>query len=127
MARFVPNNNALAQLSKRFDGKILAAGKFVATAAQYLCPVDTGNLRDSYASGVKLVGPMTVRIGTNVEYAKFVEYGTGVFNPQGRRTPWVYIDEQGIGHTTSGMKPRPHLLPALVNNKREVINIIRKL
>lgn len=39
------------------------------------CPVDTGNLRASIAHEVD-AGDNTVYIGTNVEYAPYVELGT---------------------------------------------------
>lgn len=41
--------------------------------AKRLCPVDTGNLRNSITHTVRDV---TVYIGTNVEYAPYVELGT---------------------------------------------------
>jgi len=53
------------------------AGSVVETAAAADCPVDTGTLRDSITSstdGLHLV------VGSDVEYAVFVEVGT-------RRTP----------------------------------------
>lgn len=42
--------------------------------AKALCPVDTGNLRNSIAH--QTVGNNEVHIGTNVEYAPYVELGT---------------------------------------------------
>jgi phage gpG-like protein len=49
----------------------------------------------------------TVYVGTNQEYAIYHEYGTGIYadNGQGRKTPWRYVDAEGKGHTTRGMKP----------------------
>lgn len=42
--------------------------------AKKLCPVDTGRLRNSITHA--LDGKKSVSIGTNVEYAKYVELGT---------------------------------------------------
>ena len=55
--------------------------------------VDTGNLRRNIEHGVD--GDDTAYIGTNVEYGKYVEYGT------------------------SKMKPRPFLKQAVVNHQDE--------
>ena len=43
----------------------------------------------------------TAYIGTNVEYAPYVELGTGKYYPGGRPTPWVYQDKMGC----SGPRP----------------------
>lgn len=43
------------------------------TYTKLLCPVDTGNLRNSITHQVH---DKTVYIGTNVEYGKYVEAGT---------------------------------------------------
>lgn len=43
--------------------------------AKRKCPVDTGRLRNSITHGGDTQG-LTAYIGTNVEYAPYVEYGT---------------------------------------------------
>ena len=50
----------------------------VERAAKRLCPVDTGRLRSSITRGeVERDGDsLSVDIGTNVEYAPYVEFGT---------------------------------------------------
>lgn len=77
--------------------------------AKKQCPVDTGNLRNSITH---VVQDDDVYIGTNTEYAAFVELGTGIYYPTGRRTPWFYEDDEGNGHITSGSPARPFLKPA---------------
>ena len=67
----------------------------------------------------------TGEVGTNVEYAPYVEYGTGVFNP-GRLTPWSYQDASGEWHTTTGQKPQPFLVPALDSNRDKILNIFKE-
>ena len=49
--------------------------------AQMKCPVDTGNLRSSITHEVS-EGEKAVYIGTNVEYAPYVELGTSRQNAQ---------------------------------------------
>ena len=38
-------------------------------------------------------------------YARFVEEGTGIFNPKGRQTPWVYPIGDGTYRFTVGIPP----------------------
>lgn len=49
--------------------------------AQMKCPVDTGNLRASITHEVD-AGEKAVYIGTNVEYAPYVELGTSKMGAQ---------------------------------------------
>lgn len=50
----------------------------VERTAKRLCPVDTGRLRSSitHSEPERRGDVVAVRIGTNVEYARFVELGT---------------------------------------------------
>jgi len=90
--------------------------------AKELCPVDTGNLRNSISHETD---DDTVYVGTNVEYAPYIEFGTGKFaEGGGRPTPWRYQDDKGNWHTTNGMKPQPFLRPAIDNHLDEYQNIV---
>ena len=97
----------------------------VENEAKRLCPVDTGDLRNSIThevdDGVGIVG-------TNKEYAPYVEYGTGIFAVEGngRDTPWSYQDDEGNWHTTIGQKPQPFLKTALDKQKKNVIKIFKE-
>ena len=62
--------------------------------AKRLCPVDTGNLRNSITHQVD-EAKQAAYIGTNNEYAAYVELGTGKYYSGGRPDPWVYQDEKG--------------------------------
>ena len=68
--------------------------------------VDTGRLRNSIAHTYD-AGEKAVYIGSNLEYAVYNEVGTGIYaeGGGGRKTPWIYVDEDGVGHRTVGMKP----------------------
>lgn len=80
--------------------------------AKKLCPVDTGNLRNSITHKVDEKEPAAY-VGTNIEYAPYVELGTGSENVAGGRpTPWVYQDAKGQWHYTRGNKAQPFLKPA---------------
>lgn len=65
-------------------------------------------------------------VGTNVEYAVYVELGTGKYVEGGRPDPWVYQDENGNWHRTHGAKPRPFLKPAVADHKQTYIDIINQ-
>ena len=84
------------------------------------CPVDTGRLRNSIAHKVVQEEESTVLyVGSNVEYALYHEYGTGIYaeNGMGRKTPWVYVDDKGVRHVTKGVKPRHMFKNSLANHK----------
>ncbi len=83
--------------------------------AKKLCPVDTGNLRNSITHSVDSAEP-AVYIGSNSEYAAYVELGTGKYYPGGRPTPWVYQDAKGNWHRTSGQRAQPYLKPAVADH-----------
>lgn len=101
-------------------------GGMAESYAKQLCPVDTGNLRNSITHTTEN-NNRTVVIGSSVKYAPFVELGTGKFaeNGDGRQTPWSYQDSNGNWHTTSGMPPRPYLRPAIENHKDEYKHVLQ--
>lgn len=82
--------------------------------------VDTGNLRNSITYKV-VPSEKAAYIGTNVEYGKYVELGTGKYASTGggRQTPWVYQDANGDWHRTSGQQPKPFLKPAATEHQSE--------
>ena len=99
--------------------------------AKARCPVGTpestgkagymgGTLRNSITYQVEDDG---VKIGSNVEYAPYVELGTGPFFD----TPpaWVEYDgERGSGVGTGFVRPRPYLRPAIEDHISEYNQII---
>ena len=98
----------------------------VESDAKQLVPVDTGRLKSSIQS--KVEGD-TGTVGTNVEYAPYVEFGTGLYSSLGNgrtQVPWRYQDAKGQWHTTSGNQPQPFLGPALDMNKDKIKKIFRK-
>lgn len=91
--------------------------------AKDLCPVDTGDLRNSIAHQVQ-PSEQAVYIGTNVEYAPYPELGTGIYYDGGRKTPWTYQDAQGNWHITHGQRAQPYLKPAVADHQGTYRNII---
>lgn len=121
-------------LLKRIDGMCsetnisAAIGKACALVegeAKKKAPKDTGALRRSISSTVK--GTEGI-VFTPLEYAPYVEYGTGLFAEKGGRknVPWYYKDEEGKWHITSGQYPHPYMRPALNENREEVLRLIKE-
>ena len=93
--------------------------------AKKLCPVDTGNLRNSITHTVTDVNEQAAYVGSNTEYAAYVELGTGVFYPVGRQTPWVYTDAKGNTHMTHGQRAKPYIKPAVADHTPQYQKIIK--
>lgn len=88
--------------------------------------VDTGNLRNSISHKV-VENEAAVYIGTDVEYAPYIEFGTGVYAEEGgRQTPWAYEDANGDWHRTSGMEARPYLRPAVTDHQDQYNDILKE-
>ena len=97
----------------------------VEKSAKQKAPKDTGALRRSITS--KVEGTQGI-IFTPLEYAPYVEYGTGLFAESGGRkdVPWNYQDDEGKWHSTSGQKPQPFMRPALEENKALIKQILKE-
>lgn len=84
----------LDALPEQIEQALTAIGLTAASYAKADCPVDTGRLRNSITHAVES-GEKAVYIGSNVEYAAFVELGS------------------------SRMRPRPYLRPAVTEHSAE--------
>lgn len=116
--------------------KIQGDAKRNITAAK---AVDTGRLRNSivvepYTHGISALDRSAgYVVGTNVEYAPYIEFGTGcdprhsVDNsvPHTTKKMWRYKDANGNWHTTTGMSARPFLRPAFRANKTYIAKAVR--
>ena len=75
-----------------------------------------------------------MEVGTNLEYAVYVEHGTGLwaYDGKGREAttehpiPWRYRGSDGQWHTTSGMEPKPFLIPAFNSKKHNILKYIKE-
>jgi HK97 gp10 family phage protein len=107
---------------KRVLGRSCA---LVEAAAKEKAPKDSGLLRGSITSRVE--GDTGI-VFTPLEYAPYVEYGTGLFAESGGRkdVPWSYQDDEGNWHSTSGQHPQPFMRPALDENREKIIEIIKE-
>lgn len=89
----------------------------------------TGQLKRSISSSVEKENDNIVGyVYTNEFYAPYIEYGTGLYAEEGGRTdvPWVYQDDEGEWHSTSGQPPKPFLRPALYDSEKAIKDIIER-
>lgn len=89
----------IAELKGIERGMINATARVEATAKE-LCPVDDGTLKASITSRVEVEQEVTGIVGTNVDYADDVEFGT------------------------YKMSAQPYLFPALELNRKNIANDI---
>ena len=109
------------------DRALLKGGEKVRGNAVLLCPVNTGELRNSIR--VQLISPGVVVVGTNKEYAIFVEFGTGTKGdpgvPHTSKMEWHWQDEEGNWHTSYGQKAQSFLRAAVgKNEEREICRLV---
>ena len=120
--------NAIEELAdvKDIEKAISKSCLLVERSAKQKAPIGrTGELAQSIQSEVK---GLRGEVFTPLEYAPYVEFGTGLFAEKGgrNRVPWVYCDEQGDFYTTYGQHPQPYMRPALDENRAEIIRIIKE-
>lgn len=112
---------------KRYEAALKKACLIVERAAKQKAPKGTGELRRSITSRVEQNGDsLRGVVYTPLEYAPYIEYGTGLFAEEGGRqdVPWNYQDDEGNWHSTSGMPPRPYMRPALDENREQILKIL---
>jgi len=92
------------QVYTQQEQAVMLAGMLVERHAKLNAPVDTGRLRNSIATRLSdsSENNISAEVGTNVQYAKSVEYGTSKMNAQ------------------------PYLYPALENNKQKILKMLAK-
>lgn len=92
--------------------------------AKALCPVDTGDLQGSITTEVERQNKLFIgRIFTTVEYAPYVEFGTGINGDgsYGYDIPGLTYSGSHIGHVA-----QPFMYPALVLTRVKVIDFVNK-
>jgi hypothetical protein len=126
--RFEINASAMNNLLKGDSGAVRAdlraRGTRVVNGAKQRCPVDSGRLRASITQESGSIGGQPVEyVGTNVEYARFIHDGTGIYGPRGvpivpKRARFLVFTPRGSSTTVfakqvRGVKPTPFLAEAL--------------
>ncbi|MDO4271544.1 MAG: HK97 gp10 family phage protein [Candidatus Saccharibacteria bacterium] len=94
----------------------------VEAGAKAVCPVDSGTLKGSINSNVEQSGNEIIGVaGTSVEYAPYVEFGTG------RRGGYPYETNIQLSYgDVPGQAAQPFLGRSLHDNKSKVKDILHK-
>ena len=122
------NVSQTKQVKECMDKAVL----MVHAQAKLLAPVDTGGLAGSIhpkviTEGNKVIG----KVYTNLNYAPFVEFGTGIKGKGTypnknvkltyRSTPWVYTPNGGEDfYRTEGQVAQPYMYPAIKQNEKKI-------
>lgn len=107
------------------------ATEIVRATAVNLCPVDTGHLRSSIHARVEHAAGGTVGIVYNaVEYAPYVEYGTGIHSTNKSMSTWTgspahRIKTKAGWRTVHGTRPYPFMRPALRQNRNKIVRLFQ--
>ena len=133
------------------------AGTYVQGAARMLAPADSGYLRNNiFLSVQEDDSGMEATVYTNVQYAPYVEFGTGPRGAQNHngispnvtvaytmepwwihesqidpavaeRYHWMYIDtEDGRFYKCEGQPAQPFMYPALHDNTQTILDILKR-
>lgn len=119
--------------------KMVQAVNIVHGQAKNLAPVDTGNLAGSIHQEIRKNGTdLEGRVFTNLEYAPYVEFGTGStgngtypykikdLNLSYRDTSWVYTPDGGeTFYHTEGQIAQPFMYPALKENEKYIKDLFK--
>lgn len=111
---------------EKLDKALETCGQIAEGYAKLLCPVNTGFLRNSITHEISTFGSFgSVDIGTSVEYAPYVEFGTGSgAEGGGGSPPWVYTPDGGEHfYRTSGQPPKPFIRPSVADHEQEYVDI----
>lgn len=126
-------NNLMNEIANSADlrAAVGRATALVERKAKEKAPKDTGALRRSITSEVDYAegGLIEGVVFTPLEYAPYVEYGTGLFAEGGngrKDVPWNYQDDEGNWHSTSGQHPQPFMRPALNESREEILKILKE-
>lgn len=114
------NENAEAALEAIGNQAVSHAKKVITEKSR----VDTGALRNSITH--KVSSMFRCYIGTNISYAIFHEYGTGIHVAGGRKSPWAYQDGKGKWHWTRGIPPIHFIKHAAEDHVDEYKAIFKK-
>ena len=121
----IVNSRNLDSINDALISGVSKAALLVQGSAKNKAPVDSGALRQSIrADKAKVQGEnVTATVSTNLEYAPYVEFGTG---SRGQSTNTNTEVEVSYRSDWRGNKAQPFLWPALRENRNNSIKIIKE-
>ena len=110
--------------------------KFIQGEAKELCPVDTGDLRNSIkANTIKNKNEIVGKVHTNMRHSLYVEFGTGKVgektntntkvNVNYKQDKWLANIPDVGPRWIEGQPAQPYLYPALKNNEDKILENIK--
>lgn len=118
-----------ADVDRIFDVAIEKGAKQLQASIKPVVPVDEGTLRNSIS--VEKIEHLAYAVGTNLDYAVYVEFGTGRLGdqavPHTEKSSWVYFDDK-LGHfvTTHGQEPAHFMHDGFYAGKDDAVEAVRK-
>ncbi len=90
-----------AELRPKASEIVAKAAADIEARAKQVVPVDTGNLKNSIQT--EMDGDLSASVGTNVEYAPYVEYGTSRMAAKPYLTPAAEAVRSGFTEAMKGL------------------------
>lgn len=118
----IPNdiNNALLEASEE-------VAALMRETATLLVPVDTGALKQSINTSIlPTTEGVDVSLGTNLHYAPYVEFGTGIKGSSTGRAYGDHVAPVDYSVEWKGQSAQPFLRPALYDNESNIKEIVQK-
>lgn len=127
--------NALIEtLEGNQENYLDAVGQVLRKQAVLLAPIGElygGKLRQDIDYGLVEDGKdKGVAVGNNLDYALYVNKGTGVYaeGGNGRKSEWTYFDPKtNRYYKTDGQKPQPYLRQSLDKQKGTIASLTKML
>jgi len=107
-------SDLIKELQRKAIQFVSAGGAIIQAEARSRAPKDSGALINSIlVETYTEVGRVSSETAPTVDYAEFMEYGTGEFNSQGtgRKGGWTYFSEKYGFVFTKGNVAQPYMEP----------------
>lgn len=119
------NSRNLNSINNALISGVSKAAMLVQGSAKNKTPVDSGALRQSIRTDKAKIqgGNVIATVSTNLEYAPYVEFGTGSRGQSTNTNTEVKVNYRS---DWSGNRAQPFLWPALRENRNNSIKIIRE-
>ena len=114
-----------SEINQKIEAALLECAAELVSQTARNTRVDTGQLKSSWASNVSQTSDgYEAAVGSPLENAIWEEFGTGehALKGNGRKGEWVYQDEKGNWHKTTGKKPSRAFWNAFNSLKNKLIN-----
>ena len=116
---------ASKEILKEVDGAMEASVKRMEVAAKAAVPKETGRLHNSIAGNKK--GEFQYELVADVDYAAYVEFGTGALVDVPKGLESYAIQFLGRGIKEVNLPAHPYLFPAYETERKELIKDIKAI